>query len=236
MPEVAGVRLGMTPQQALAALHKQYPSDYFQRNTYVNWPTTPPEEGYDVLPSRDMASYPDVYLRFTPPPGPQVVWGIHRVMRKLHSNRATVIAALREKYGKETAANPGGAVPVTDDAQIVNMVWLYDETGARIPLPPRSLTANQGPEVCGQGGDAMRNVAVNSYLTPPPWCAQHYVGLFVYLGFAGSNEIVDNVFLTMQDIPLIVRTATAATAWLHDYANRQHQLDVERSRSNKPTF
>ena len=47
-------------------------------------------------------------MNVTPPPEKQVVWRVQRFIGRQKIFRANVIASLRDKYGKETAALLGG--------------------------------------------------------------------------------------------------------------------------------
>src|SRR5437016_3319083 len=50
MPDVVGVRVGMTPQEALETLRKQYPKDIYQKMTVSWWPTVQkPDYGFNLL-------------------------------------------------------------------------------------------------------------------------------------------------------------------------------------------
>lgn len=236
LPDVVGVHVGMTAQEALAALHKTYPADLYQGKTASYWPSTEkPSYGYNVL-SRDSQNSKHVTLHFTAPPGPQLVWEIDRNNWSMHINRGTLLAALREKYGKETAAY-SGSDPATNDATISELVWLYDEHGTRLAMPPLSVFDNQAYRLfqCVAAGtgepempkDADWGKGLND------WCVHHLVVLTVRID---PLDIVENYSTTMKDLPLALRTSQAAAAWLRDVAQKQHQEDLEKSKEKKPVL
>ncbi|HXI47429.1 MAG TPA: hypothetical protein VNH39_02485, partial [Steroidobacteraceae bacterium] len=78
MPDVVGVRVGVSPQEALQMLHRQYPGDRYVRMTNNAWPgAQKPDYGYNILQT-DPLGTSDAYLSFTAPPSPQIVWRITR--------------------------------------------------------------------------------------------------------------------------------------------------------------
>ncbi len=241
MPDVLGVRLGMPAQEALAVLHKTFPSDIYQGIPVNWWPSTEkPSYGYNVL-SREPGNFKNVSLSFTAPPGPQVVWGVMRMTQHLHINKLTMIAALREKYGKETTAYNGGGGPtvVTNDAAIGRMIWLYDEKGSRVPQPPVTAFPRERDVL-----ECFMDEGVKSEPTMPKdadwghaysdWCAHHFVAIFVTLG--GATDIIDYTVTQMVDVPLAIRTSRTAAAWLQQVAQKQHQEDLEKSKEKKPVL
>jgi hypothetical protein len=240
MPDVVGVRLGMSPQEALEALRKQYPKDIYQKLTADWWPAPQkPDYGFTVLSSAP-GNTADAHLSLTAPPNPQLVWRITRLTQRMHINRVTFLAALREKYGKETVAYPenGGGDPVTDDRRMGELAWLFDESGGRAPLP-RAAAVSGAPNLvqCLSGpGNPQPIMPVDDVdLTKTKfrdWCSS-VVGIHINIG---SQEIVENTFTEMLDAPLAIRTAHAAAVWQRDLAERLRREDLERSKKAKPVL
>jgi hypothetical protein len=241
MPDIVGVHLGMTGQDALTAAKKTFPNDIYQGIQVNWWPSTEkPWYGYNLL-SKEPGNFMNMSLSFTAPPGTQVVWGMMYKTQKLHINKLTMIAALREKYGKETTAynSGGGPTIVTNDAAIGRMIWLYDEKGARVPQPPRTAFPRQGDVLectmdvsIGEGPNMPKDADYGHAATD--WCVHHFVAVYVYLG--GGTDIIDYTVTQMLDYPLAIRTSHAAAAWLDDVAKKQHQQDLEKSKEKKPTL
>jgi len=236
MPDVVGVHLGASAQEALEALRRQYPKDIYQKLP-AWWPgAQKPDTGFTVLSSAP-GNAADAHLSFTAPPNPQVVWRITRFTYRMHINRVTLLAALRDKYGKETVAfaESSDGKPVTDDRRMADLIWLFDERGGRAPMPSSAATAENAV-------NCMTRVANPGPMMPVDdvqlksmfggWCAS-VVGIHINIG---SQEIVENTFTEMLDVPLAVRTAHAAVVWQRDLAERLRKEDLEKSKNAKPVL
>jgi hypothetical protein len=151
-----------------------------------------------------------------------------------------MVSALREKYGKETIAygHGGGPEPPANDAAIGRLLWLYDETGARVPLPPNTVfPRGAGIMECEQSSKLGSSPSMpkdddwgKNY---GEWCGHHYVVLRITLN---GTDIIESTVTSMEDVPLGIRTSQAAAAWLRDVAQKQHKDDLEKSKANKPTL
>lgn len=237
LPDILGVHLGMTLSEALAAAHKSYPDDMFQEMTAVTWPsTTKTEYGYNIL-NRTLHLSKDMVLSFTAPPETQRVWMVARQTFKIHTNRNTLLAALRQKYGKETLAfQESDPRPVTNDAAMHILIWLYDEQGNRVPMPPSTVFPGTGTIAdCPIGGLEEPTMPTEDTFERgyPAWCQAHFVALKVIIG---SMDIVEDTTTTLVDVPLAIRNSHSAAAFLRDYASKKHQEDLQRSKENKPTL
>src|SRR6266478_5024791 len=234
MPDVVGVHLGISEQQALQILHGQYPRDQFQEiPTRGNIPEYPKADyGFNVLPTGEIAT--DVVVSLTAPPSRQVVWHIVRFTRRLHANHANVLATLREKYGKESFAGLGNGTITTDDRNIGMLFWIYDEHGSRAPMPAaqafglgditgclgRGINLNPGPKI------PMEEVK------DPNWCAS-FVGVVAQID---PFEIVENTLVAVMDMRLANRTANAFVAWKRDADDKARAAEIAKSKKNKPVF
>jgi hypothetical protein len=248
MPDVIGVRIGMDPQEAVDILKRQYPKDLYQAMPIRNiglWNISQPvNTGYNVLMPNN-AGTPDVYLSLTAPPDRQVVWKIVRYTRGMHINRSTLLTALREKYGKESAAYTADqGKPSTDDRVTTDLLWLFDERGARVPLPPAEQVANTFSPLyscrldatTGTLGNPQPQMPANEATLRelfPAWCST-LVGVHIHIG--GDADIVETTVTEMLDVPLAVRTARTSTAWQRQMAEKARKDDVEKSKTVKPVF
>jgi hypothetical protein len=239
MPDVIGVRVGVTPQAALDTLRKQYPRDMYQKMTVDWWPSAQkPDYGYNLV-SPEPGNSADAFLSFTAPPNPQLVWKITRYTWRMHINRVTLLNTLREKYGKETTAFTGGGAKVAADPSIEHLFWLFDERGGRIPLPPAAAFPNQSLWDCmydlnGMGNPQPAMPVDDAELAKSMrgWCSS-FVGVHIHID---AQEIVENTFTEMLDAPLAMRAAHAAKVWQRDLAERLRKEDLEKSKNVKPAF
>ncbi len=234
MPDVVGVRLGMTEQQALQILRGQYPRDRFQEIPASGiFPTNlKADYGFNVLPTNEIAT--DVVVSLTAPPSRQVVWHIVRFTRRLHANHANVLATLREKYGKESFAGQANGSKTTDDQNIGTLFWIFDEQGNRAPMPSAQAFSSNDITFC-----LGRGIAVNpgpripmDEVKDPNWCAS-FVGVVAQID---PNEIVENTTVAVMDMRLANRTANAYLAWKRDADAKARTAEIEKSKKNKPVF
>jgi hypothetical protein len=236
MPDVVGVRLGMTAAEAVAAVKKQYPTDIYQKMTVTWWPDTQkPDYGYTVLTSAP-GNAADVHLSFTAPPGPQVLWHMVRFTYKMNINHATMLAALRAKYGKETVAlnNNSGQI-VTNDTQISDLYWLYNEKGERVSLPPSTAFPNSGlitecPTSSSQQPVMPANDSQISFYKG--WCTS-MVALRISIS---TQEIVENTYTEITDVPLAIRSEHASAVWQANLAAEQQKKAIDKSKTVTPVL
>jgi hypothetical protein len=234
MPDVVGVRLGVTEQQALQILHGQYPRGRFQEiPTSGSIPAFPKADyGFNVLPTGEIAT--DVVVSLTAPPNPQVVWRVVRFTRRIHANHANVLATLRQKYGKETLAGVSNGTITTDERLISQLLWLFDEHGGRASLPPPQTfgsSAMVGIPCSGSLGDIGPRITLEEPKSQD-WC-NSIVGILVTID---PSEIVENTFTNMVDMKLATRTANAYLAWKRDADARARAAEIAKSKQNKPVF
>jgi hypothetical protein len=234
MPDVIGVHPGMSLPQVLQILHRQYPRDRFVEIPYDYIPNRKLEYGFTV--ERTDAVGPDaieVIVSLTAPPSNQVVWQIVRNGHGLHASHANVLAALREKYGKESFAGAPNGSPVTDDRLIGTLWWIFDEHGNRAPMPSAAAFASNNINWCTSNGmpDQGPKMPVNE-VKNPNWCAS-FVGVVARFE---ATEIVERTTVDLMDLRLANRTANAFVAWQRDAAEKARSAELEKSKKNKPVF
>lgn len=234
MPDVVGVRLGMSEQQALEILHGQYPRGQFQPiPASGRFPTNPKADyGFNILPRGEIAT--DVVVSLTAPPSRQVVWHIVRFTRHLHANHANVLATLREKYGKESFAGHANGSKTTDDRNIGTLFWIFDEQGNRAPMPSAQAFGSNDISFClGRGIDENPGPKIpTDEVKDPNWCAS-FVGVVAHID---PMEIVEQTTVAVMDMRLANRTANAYVAWKRDADAKARAAEIEKSKKNKPVF
>ena len=251
MPDIVGVHLGMAPEEAMPLMRKQYPANYRVLVMPANSPLDgqPIKGAYDNFQISDPATAesPLAFVSFTAPPEKQVVWHVARASRRIHTNRQTLLAALREKYGKETAAlvtTGMGGGKTTDDSQIADMFWLFDEGGGRVPFPPdtafpnRSIWGCLGSTFAGSPALARADAGGPTddeelgRVNYPGWCAS-FVGIHVAID---AGPVVESAFTEILDVPLAMRTAHASVVAKRAAIEKARRDDLEKSKQNKPVF
>ena len=154
-------------------------------------------------------------------------------------NRGTLLASLREKYGKETYNVGNGGSAAANDQDIAEMYWMYDERGKRIQPPNPSFGLTGGNSGCPWGtgenapGQSGNPTGFNAWSA---WCASTYVGVHAQLS-ADSRDPANFVAVFEMDaidVPLAVRAQKATADWYQDIGQRQHQQEVERSKAQQP--
>lgn len=198
--------------------------------------------GFNIVSSAS-GNFPDGYVSFTSPPTKQVVWRMYRGTWNMHAARANVLAALREKYGKETLALDNHNSPrmmAANDHAINNLWWFFDESGNRVP-PPADLENSFGTcngmtlGLNNMAGDAQPRIPADDNQMFTGWC-KGYVILRVQIAVKSDPEIIEYSYTDLLDAPLAQRTARVYMAWMRDAAQRAHQADLDNAKKNKPVF
>jgi len=153
--DIVGIKLGMTPEQAFAAVKAHNGQMKIEIvNARMEYPDGPPGDRYHPVPQFAVAhtvgarlgqnptpfiladgSEDVIVLEFTIPPSPPL---LARIVRQMTFPRGQLVVAsnlldaLRKKYGQE---RPGG----------VSTMWMFDSAGKTVSRPM------QQPElICGQ--------------------------------------------------------------------------------------
>jgi hypothetical protein len=237
LPDISGLHLGTSLADATALMKKMYPRGVGVMNGGPFGPQNQTAVG--VLRAqgdgRDAAG-----VDLTMPPNPQVVWHMARDLVQPNVAHNVLVAALRQKYGKETyAAGPGGR-PVTDDSQIQQMWWVFDEQGR----PTSQVQILNGVPFGCQGAYTNDNTGVSfSYYrafmaggnadSMPPACASSYVGV---LATMSNQPILQDVNVDIVDLPLLNRSAAATNAWVKGQDDKARQDQLQRANQARPTL
>jgi hypothetical protein len=237
MPDIIGVHLGMDPKEAVSIVRGHYPKNLL--TPYDNNMSTFPSPVFQGAYINPATNFQDEFNFLTTlPPDKQVVWKVRRITKGMHINRETLLAALRTKYGKESVATGNDPrAPINGDAQVTQMLWLFDEAGRHIPVPYSNafIAMDCGADTpAGPGGGYLLNEAHGEQSRVNGWCASSYVGVKVYIGH--TEPIVETVMTEMIDLPLALRTSHSTAAWYRAESERARKADLERSKQAKPVF
>jgi hypothetical protein len=129
--DIAGIKVGMGVNEAMAALKAENPHFYITTSSHqlegFSEPLHPFASGQQMIgPNNDGEG---MSLLFTMPPGREVVWGIKRDCNYRAENRPSTentLAALRAKYGSEN-------IPPGSDPRTQNLAWVFDDKGKLLP-------------------------------------------------------------------------------------------------------
>jgi hypothetical protein len=236
LPDISGLHLGMSLADATALMKKMYPRGVGVMNGGPYGPQGQPAVA--VLRAqgdgRDMAG-----VDLTMPPNPQVVWHMSRDLVQPNIAHNVLVAGLRQKYGKETyAVGPPGR-PVTDDSQIQQMWWVFDEQGH---LAPQAQIVNGVPFGClgayvnantGVPFTFYRSMMAGDNTDSPANCFSSYVGVMASMS---NQPILSEVIMDIVELPLVKRSATATGAWAKAQDDKARQEQQQRANQAKPTL
>ena len=229
LPDITGIRLGMPMAEAAAIVQKLNPGrpmDSLRDGPNAN------QLFVDTLRVADSRIVTDTYVSLTLPPQPQLVWRVFRTLQQPNVARATVIGALRQKYGKEAHALRGTSAPAANDDEIDSMWWVFDEQGRAVGNSQLQQTRPNGcASAFGPGGGYYMQVARNLGHGPTGWCATHFVGLKAIIT---NRPILPYIVLEMDDEALLMRAAAATGAWARGESAQAQQDATNKSKQVNP--
>lgn len=232
LPDILGIQLGMPVRDAYAKLQAGLPKNKLQVGT-INLPTIekPVIESFTSAPQETIgmgmeADIVKVYA--TLPPNKQAVWKVERThyFPEKGIAKVTLLASLREKYGKETVAWIVTGTPTTDDSKVTALVWLFDEQGR-----PGALPSSMRIENCPTGS----NLAESSL---PPyvvrnWCHTSFIAVMAQFSTSMTSELYDRMTVTMVNLPFGLRAGDATENWKKEIAEGAHKRDLEKGRQQE---
>ncbi|HET7439190.1 MAG TPA: hypothetical protein VFJ56_06790 [Nitrospira sp.] len=239
MPDVLGVQLGMPVRDAHAKLQAQLPKNKIQVMS-----DTLPTIDKPVLKSFSSAPVEQIMMgmegdhvtvNVTLPPNKQAVWSVTR--QHFFANKGipktTLLASLREKYGKETLANYNLNKPVTDDSQIQTLLWLFDEQGRPAPLPSKE----QLRTCLGLEESELGNIEVYANLyrgkdSKNDWCYSSW-NVVVVAAVESMPELYGQMRVVAASLALALRASEATSKWKKDIAEGEHRQDIEKAKQQE---
>jgi hypothetical protein len=235
LPDISGLHLGTSLAEATALMKKMYPRGVGVMN---GGPLGPQNQGAVAVLRAQGDGSDATGVDLTMPPSPQAVWHMARDLVQANVAHNTLVAGLRQKYGKETyAAGPGDRpAPVTDDSQIQQMWWVFDEHGH---LMPQAQLVNGVPFGCHGGYLNMNTGVPFTYYrammsgNSPDSCPASYVFVVATMS---NQPILTEVNVDIADLALLKRSATATAAWVSGQDDKARQEQQQRANQAKPTL
>ena len=240
MPDVLGVQLGMPVRDAHAKLQAALPTHKIQVMSDT-LPTIdkPVIKSFSAMPSQQIVmgmEGDEVTVNVTLPPNKQAVWRVARQHWFANKGipKTTLLASLREKYGKETLTNYNQNKPATDDSQIQNLLWLFDEQGRPTPLPSKAqLITCMGLE---DSELSIIEVYANLYKGKNPqndWCYSSYNVVVVGAVQSETPELYSQMRVVAASLAIALHASEATSKWKKDMAEGQHKQDIEKAKQQE---
>jgi hypothetical protein len=231
VPDVAGLRVGMTAQEAYEVLKArahgamigvgQYPVEGVSAKPVPNIITV-------RIPDKVPAEIITVWL--TTPPSKQVVWGIAEQLTYADSNKvltSTVLDALRKKFGPEM--NPKG----------YGLWWSFDTQGKHADALPECINyENTNISAIEPREPAFSNATPLMYgLGPGSPCDPLVTVRASIIGPSNDSPYAITITLTELDHSLVLSSKKAYQAFIASAGARQQQQELERAKEQKgPVF
>ena len=251
LPDILGIQIGMSAREAYAKLQAQIPDNNVQVIS-TNLPTIekPIIATLNSTPKQPMAmglEGDQIQVDVTLPPNQQAVWRIDRQHSFAGKGipKATLLASLREKYGKETLTNVQKGRPAADDSQIGDLLWLFDDQGrpASLPFPPEKtgsgmanvLTLSSCITTTSSSGNLS---AMEAYVNAPKsarnaqmdWCYSSYTAVHVWVQQSDPPELYGGMRMITVSLPFAVRAIENTMKWKQGIAEDQHKQDIEKAK------
>jgi hypothetical protein len=247
LPDVLGIQLGMPAREAHAKLQAQIPKNQIQV-TSTNLPTIdkPVIASFQSLPKQALAMGDEgdhVTVDVTLPPNKQAVWRVYRehFFPDKGIPKKTLLASLREKYGKESRAiASNGKEATTDESNIVQLLWLMDEQGRPVTRPP--LVGMTDPLSSCQGYAEGGGFGQGLVESPPPttfasadykWCMSNFTAVGVRLMQGELPELYSRLIIGIVSVPFARRAGEATMKWKQDIAEGQHKQELEKAKQQE---
>lgn len=243
LPDVVGIRPGMTPQEAYNAL-KAHGNGAKVGIGQLIMQGISDKPVVVTMSVKVMGSSPEetITVWLTPPPNRQQVWAVRRSLRfdqEREMLKSTVAEGLKQKYGPETSLAGRNSQGIMD--RNIHF-WMFDELGGR--LEPGS-----------PGAGCYQSFLMNLSEPQDPAVPQPITPLFSMLALTrgcsdvvsirteplgGGNhgqEYTSNVTVIVQDVPLARRSKEAYENYLANADAAKKQQDLNKAKQQKaPAF
>jgi hypothetical protein len=146
VPDVLGVRPGMPLDEAIGILKRHNPKldVYPRQGPSALMPGVDLSDGVNL---RNFNQSENIDVMAAMAPNAKIVWGLRRGVSFAEEGRPTVtniIAALRQKYGKESGSLQNPASVQAAGVELLDAYWVFDDAGQRVP----PAAARQYAELC----------------------------------------------------------------------------------------
>jgi hypothetical protein len=215
-PDLLGIYPGMPNAAARAQLQKH--------SDTVNVTTAATGFGM-TIPDPKNRDQVTVFLT-QPPNDPPAVWMILRAQAfdpGVSMSRETLLAALRQKYGKETLTSDHGG-----GGQF--FYWIFDQSG--------KLLATADPRIMGCSGNSfITNIGrgpdkTNAFLD---LCYGSFLAVTAYLNMRDA-QLLRAYSVELVNMPYTVQAATVTMNANNAAGEKARQEELKKANQNKPSF
>jgi hypothetical protein len=248
LPDIGGVHIGDNPEHAVTALKKIHTGAQI---TPIPQSPNMPSAGvtlsfgsYQPPPSWDNTS-----VTFTFDSGQQSVYSVYRDVRyEPNISKQNLVDALRQKYGKETAAAAESSLEAGNDTSIAKMWWLIDEQG-HVQHPSRLDPVTHSPGGCREYAGGAEGVStyrttsteyVAGRLPAANFCDSLIMLLAVFdrgsVGGTSRLDLVGDSRILLFDTALMRRSAVAMGDAQMGQARKQRQNDLKKANEARPNL
>jgi hypothetical protein len=245
LPDTNGVHLGMSQDQAVAAMKALYPGNlltiyYDKAPTGTVWIS----RLSGVTAQNCSTNCESMEVHLTMPPSPVQVATILRTINLDPAKQPTMettVASLRQKYGKELTTTKAGPNVLT---------WAYDEQGQ--PINPQG-PSNWSPSDCVGGTlgmvsgstDPKQPMEVDAALPPIPLAQQVpnltknlcnynvYVRVQLQTGTIQGTQVVGQIFIVLDENSMMLRDAVADQQYFDSQAAAKQQQQQKNAQQQK---
>jgi len=229
LPNVNGIQLGMTVDQALAKIKALYPNPAGMTVSYVKFEkTTDKPWVHDIVLQTSVNAGEHLTVRFNDPPDEQRVLFVSRSLIFQQGKQTTLAnmkAALLQKYGQPRSSRSE------------TLIWSFDEQGNPLNDPKLNGTDCSGAAVynnAGEGGDPGRPTIAQLGVDPAQDDLQKnpcYSGVHVSAntGIPMPDGLVISLDVNMSENGYATRTYIDEQAYIKNAANQAQQEQFKKA-------
>jgi hypothetical protein len=229
LPDVNGIQLGMTVDQALAKIKALYPNPAGMTVSYVKFEKTADKPWvHDIVLQTSVNAGEHLTVRFNDPPDEQRVLFVSRSLIFQQGKQTTLAnmkAALLQKYGQPRSSRSE------------TLIWSFDEQGNPLNDPKLNGTDCSGTAVyntAGEGGDPGRPTIAQLGVDPAQDDLQKnpcYSGVHVSAntGIPMPDGLVISLDVNMSENGYATRTYIDEQAYIKNAANQTQQEQFKKA-------
>ncbi|MEJ0086733.1 MAG: hypothetical protein WDO72_13685 [Pseudomonadota bacterium] len=244
-PDVIGVRAGMSLDEAIGVVKRHDPKlDVYPRvGSSALLPGVVFSDGVNM---RNFNQSENIDLMAAMEPNAKIVWGIRRGVVYAEEGRPTVtniIAALRQKYGKEDGSLQQPASVQAAGVELLDAYWLFDDAGKRVS----PTAAREYAQLCRQahlpGQDPLALVSAGraSLLVPGGFHCDRWTFIQAQwqptpAGAGMTPGLAFNMSITLANGALHGKTYAASVAMVENAARDRQNKEKRAAEAVRPVL